>query len=207
VLLLVTGASGVGKTTVRKLLQPQLAPEVDCVELWDLCPYPRAQNLEWRQQTTELAVQRAVQLQPEGRHFLVCGDPIPAVEVAAAPSATQLDAIAFTLLDAESSQQAARLTARGDDQALLPNHHGFADWMRDQATNPLHMLEVVTTNAWDQMNWDRIPALAPNWHVNVIDTTNRTAEQVAATVLTWIRSAIAGNEPLLHITDPPTSLM
>jgi broad-specificity NMP kinase len=201
VLLLVTGASGIGKTTARKLLQPQLAPEVQCAELWDLSPKPLAQTLTWRQQTTELAVQRAVQLQREGRHFLLCGDPIAAVEATAAPSASHLDALAFCLLDAAPAAQAARLEARGDPPELLVHHHAFAEWMRKQATDPLHMLEVVTTNGWDQMRWDRLTALAPQWHVTVIDTTDRTPEHVSADVLRWIRSAIAGTTPTIRVAD------
>jgi hypothetical protein len=206
VLLLVTGASGIGKTTVRRLLQPQLTPEVECAELWDLSPKPLAQTLEWRQQATELAVERAAQLQREGRHFLLCGDPIAAVEAAAAPSASHLDALAFCLLDAAPVAQAARLAARGDPPGLLAHHHAFAEWMRYQATDPLHMLEVVSTSGWDQMRWDRIPALAPEWHVTVVDTTDRTPDQVSTGVLRWIRSAIAGVEPLLRIpADPPSA--
>jgi broad-specificity NMP kinase len=201
VLLLVTGASGIGKTTVRRLLEPQLRAEVDCAELWDLAPNPLAQSLEWRQRTTELAVQRTVQLQREGRHFLLCGDPIAAVEVAAAPSADHVDAIAFCLLDAAPGEQAARLHARGDDLAVLVHHQAFADWMRKNATDPMHMLEVVTPNSWDQMRWDRIPALAPQWHVHTIDTTDSSPQQVADAVLTWIRSAIAGTTPTIRVAD------
>ena len=204
-LLLVTGASGIGKSTVRKTLEPQLRAEVDCAELRDLAPSSLAYSLDWRQQTTELAVQRTVQLQREGRHFLLCGDPIAAVEVAAAPSAPLLDAIAFCLLDATPEAQAARLQSRGDDRALLLHHHAFADWMRQQATDPLHMLKVVTTNGWDRMRWDRIPALAPDWHVHTIDTTDTAPEQVADAVLSWARSVIAGAEPTIRVTDPASA--
>jgi broad-specificity NMP kinase len=203
VLLLVTGASGVGKSTVRKLLEPELVPEVECGELWDLSPHSLVRDLRWRQQTTDFAVQRAVRLQREGRHFLLCGDPIAAVEVAAAPSAVQLVAFAACLLDAIPAAQTARLAERGDDPTLLHHHHAFAAWMRAQATDPLHMLEVVTTNAWDQMHWDRIPPLADNWHAKVIDTTERSPHAVAQDVLAWTRSAIAGREPTMCITDPP----
>jgi hypothetical protein len=169
--------------------------------LWDLSPDPLVQDLAWRQQTTELAVQRTVQLQRDGRHLLLCGDPIAAVEVVAAPSATQLDAFACCLLDATAAAQAARLTTRGDDPSLLVHHQAFADWMRRQATNPNHMLDVVTTNAWDQMCWDRIPAIAPDWQIHVTDTTDRAPEQVSKTVLSWIRSAIAGVRPAIRISD------
>jgi hypothetical protein len=148
-------------------------------------------------------VRRTVQLQREGRHFLLCGDPIAAVEVAAAPSAPQLDAITCCLLDASPAAHGSRLTARGDDPALLVHHQAFADWMRKQATDPLHMLEVVTASGWEEMRWDRIPALVANWHVKVIDTTDRTPEEVSDHVLAWIRSAIAGVEPILRTTDAP----
>ena len=42
VLLLITGASGAGKSTVRAALEPDLAPAVECVELLDLVPVPEA---------------------------------------------------------------------------------------------------------------------------------------------------------------------
>ena len=117
----------------------------------------------------------AVQLQREGRYFLLCGDPIAAVEVVASPSAVHLETFPACLLDATAAVQAARLAQRGDDPTLLHHHQAFADWMRAQATDPRHVLEVVTTNGWDQMCWDRIPPLvAANWHVKVIDTSIRT---------------------------------
>jgi hypothetical protein len=203
VLLLVTGASGIGKTTVRRLLQPQLQVEVECAELWDLSPNPLAQSLDWRQRTTELAIQRTVQLQREGRHFLLCGDPIAAIEVVAAPSAPHLDGIAVCLLDADPDAQANRLRARGDDPALLIHHHACADWMRKQATDPLHMLEVVSKNGWNQMRWDRIPALASHWHVHTIDTSSKTPQAVADAALVWIRSAIASPDQAIHVPDTP----
>lgn len=200
VLLLVTGASGIGKTTTRRLLEPQLGPEVECAELSDLSPNPSSRNLAWRQRTTELAVQRTVQLQREGGHFLLCGDPIAAVEVVAVPSASQLDRVAFCLLDAVADAQAARLSARGDPPALLPHHLAFADWMRTQASDPMHMLEVVSTNGWDQMRWDRVPALAPYWTVTTIDTTDRDAAAVAAKVKAWICEVLSGTLPSLDPT-------
>lgn len=200
VLLLVTGASGVGKTTVRRLLQPQLGPEVECAELWDISPNPSAQNLEWRQRTTELAVQRTVQLQREGRHFLLCGDPIAAVEVIAAPSALELDRVAFCLLDADRQAQQQRLASRGDDAALLVHHHAFADWMRRQAADPTHMLEVVTTNGWAQMRWERVAALASRWTVHTIDTSAHDASVVATQVRSWLSGVLSGAEPSLDLT-------
>jgi predicted ABC-type ATPase len=109
VLLLITGASGVGKSTVRALVAPELGSEVECVELMDLTERPVAVTRVWRQQTTEAAVRRAVELQACGRHLLLAGDPVPAVEVVAAPSAPALDAIGVCLLDAAAEAQTERL--------------------------------------------------------------------------------------------------
>jgi len=120
-LLLITGASGVGKSTVRAVVAPELSPQVESVELRDLAP-SIATRLGWRQQAAEIAVRRAVELQASGRHLLLAGDPVPAIEVIAAPSAPQLDALAVCLLDVSAEAQAARLAARGDDPTLLVHH-------------------------------------------------------------------------------------
>ena len=70
--------------------------------------------------------------------------------------------------------------------------------MRQQAVDPLYMLEVVTTNGWDQMQWGRIPGLVHQWHVHTIDTTGDDPETVSVHVLRWIRDALAGDSPLVH---------
>ena len=75
VLLLITGASGVGKSTVRELVAPELSPAVECVELLQLCWRPSSMSRVWRQQTAEAAVRRAVELHACGRHLLLAGDP------------------------------------------------------------------------------------------------------------------------------------
>lgn len=96
--LLVSGASGAGKSTARRLIAGELEPEVQCVELHDVVPMPEVPTLVWRQQATEAVVCHALELQEEGRHVLLAGDPVAAGEVLAAPSADRLDAIAVCLL-------------------------------------------------------------------------------------------------------------
>jgi hypothetical protein len=201
-LLLITGASGVGKSTVRSMVAPELSPAVECTELLDLTPRPDAMTRVWRQQAAEAAVRRAVQLQPFGRHLLLAGDPVPAAEIVAAPSAPQLDAIAVCLLDASPDSQAARLAARGDDPALLPHHRAFADWMRKQASDPLHMTHVVSEAGWEEMRWERLERLAPAWRMHTVNTTHMTRREVADAVLDWCRRALAGNAPALRVSDP-----
>jgi hypothetical protein len=199
--MLVTGASGVGKSTVRSLIAPELVPVVECVELLDLTPRPPAITRAWRQQTAELAVRRAVDLDSTGRHLLLAGDPVPAIEVAAAPSASELDAIAVCLLDASADAQAARLQKRGEPAELLRHHQAFAEWMRHQARDPRHMTHVVSDGGWDQMRWDRLGDLAADWQIESIDTSSLSAEDVAASVLDWCRRAISGDAPTLHVNS------
>jgi hypothetical protein len=206
VLLLITGASGVGKSTVRALVAPELSPRVVSVELADLAPLPSSRTLTWRQQNAETAVRRAVELQAAGRHLLLAGDPVPAIEVIAAPSAPQLDAVAVCLLDASAEVQAARLTARGDDPTLLVHHQAFAEWMRGQASDPLHMAHVVSEDGWHEMRWERLEHLADSWRMHTINTSQLSREEVAAHALAWCRRALAGDAPVLQVNGGPDPL-
>jgi hypothetical protein len=199
-LLLVTGASGAGKSTTRRAIARDLSSEVDCVELGDVVSVPRYPTIAWRQEATEAVVRRALELQGDGRHILLSGDPVAAGEVMAAPSATQLDGIAACLLDLDPEAQRARLTERGDDPSLLAHHQAFADWMRAHARDPQHMLNVLTTDGWDAMRWDRLDITPGDgrWDMRVLDTSDLSREQVAGEVLRWCRDALAGRAPVMH---------
>lgn len=205
VLLLVTGASGVGKSSVRAAVAPELSPMVECIELLDLTPPPEAMTRVWRQQGAEAAVRRAVALQARGRHLLLAGDPVPAAELVAAPSAPELHGIAACLLDAAPEAQAERLAGRGDPPALLPHHVAFADWMRRQATEPRYMTHVVADGGWDEMRWERLEQVASAWGMHTIDTTSMTKAAVAEAVLRWCRRALAGDAPILRVPTPEAS--
>ena len=118
--LLVTGASGAGKSTVRREVAPRLSPEVECIELCDVAAVPVVPDKVWRQRATEAVVHRALELQAHGRHLLLSGDPVAAGEVLAAPSSVGLDGVAVCLLDVSPDIQAARLARRGDDPCYCP---------------------------------------------------------------------------------------
>ena len=198
--LLITGASGVGKSSVREAIAASLEPRVRCVELRDVVPIPPFPDLAWRQQSTEQVVQLALELQEEGRHLLLSGDPVAPGEVLAAPSAERLERIAACLLDCAPEVQRARLLARGDPPATLPDHLAFAAWMREHAADPGHMPEVLTTNGWEQMRWERWPAPwrgAERWNVETIDTSERTIAEVAAAALAWAEASLRGETPAL----------
>lgn len=200
-LLLVTGASGAGKSTTRRLIAGDLAPETESVELGHVVSFPPVPTIAWRQQATETVVQRAVALQAEGRHLLLAGDPVAAGEVVAAPSADKLDAIAACLLDVDPDVQTARLARRGDDPRQLVDHVAFAEWMRGHARDPGHMPHVLSTNGWDAMRWDRLANLDPSnggWAVHVVDTSGRSSELVAQQVLAWCLAALSGRVPVMR---------
>jgi hypothetical protein len=203
--LLLTGASGSGKSTVRELVADELAAEVECVELGHVARIPPVPTIGWRQQATETAVRRALNLQAAGRHLLLAGDPVAAGEVIAAPSADKLHAIAVCLLDVSAEVQATRLAHRGDDPRLLADHQAFAVWMRAHARDPNHMLHVLSTNGWDAMRWDRVRRVDPGnggWDMHVLDTSARPRDEVAEEILTWCRRALSGQAPQIRLAEP-----
>jgi hypothetical protein len=199
VFLLVTGASGAGKSSTRALIDRELSPVVECVELGHVVDVPAIPTKAWRQYATEVVVRRALQRQREGRHLLLSGDPVAAGEVVAAPSAVALDGLAICLLDLSPEAQGARLAARGDDPALLHRHQAFAEWMRGHADDPLHMTHVLSADGWEEMRWDRLAALASAWRMVRIDTTAMTRDGVADAVLEWCRQALGGQAPSLSL--------
>jgi hypothetical protein len=200
--LLVTGASGAGKSTARLAAARELSAEIDSVELGDVVEIPARPTIAWRQRATETVVQRALERQADGRHLLLCGDPVAPGEVLAAPSATRLTGVAVCLLDLNPDAQTARLSRRGDDPALFVHHHAFADWMRGHARDPRHLPHVVTADAWEAMRWERWTGVDPNdgtWGVTVLDTTELSPEDVATEVVAWCRRALRGHTPVMKV--------
>lgn len=186
---LVTGASGAGKSTVRRLVEPEFDGHVVTAELATLGITPEW-SLRWRHQVLERVVQQALQVQQEGQHFLLCGDPIPPGELYAVPSADQLDHVEVCLLDVSADEQRRRLIARGDDPELIPRHIAFAEWMRHHVVDHRHRPEVIMQDGWREMRWDRwlndeqthVP-----WRSYRIDTTTLQPADVAERVAAWIR--------------------
>ncbi len=192
-LFLVTGASCVGKTTIRPRVLELLGSDWEGVELKDLGEVPPVPGVAWRHEMAERALRRALELQP--RHLLLAGDPVPAAELAAAPSGCELP-IFVCLLDVGRDRHIERLRKRHEPESLIPNHLAWADWLRQHATNPVHVLEAITTDAWAEMNWDRL-ATARDWTVTVIDTSEKTPEHTAHEVAGWATAAREGRIPPL----------
>jgi hypothetical protein len=198
VLLLVSGASGAGKSTVRAAIAAGLEPTVTTAELRDLDALPDVPTLEWRQRMAERAVLRAHELDRDGRHLLLTGDPVAPGEVLAAPSAPSID-IAVCLLDVDEPTQRDRLARRGDPKELLPRHVAFAEWMRHHARDPRHMPHVLSTDGWHEMRWSRLTAMTVDeWRISVIDSSNLTREEAGQAVLQWVSDAIEGLAPVFR---------
>jgi hypothetical protein len=186
---LVTGASGAGKTTVRKLIEAEIAGQVAVCELATLGLTPEW-SLRWRHRAVEQVVQLALQKQRSGMHFLLCGDPVPPGELYAAPGAVELAEIQVCLLDISPEKQIERLTQRGDAPELIPHHVAFAEWMRHHVIDHRYRPEVIINGGWEKMRWDvwnsdevtRVP-----WSSYIIDTSPLNPIEVAEQVLAWIK--------------------
>ena len=105
-LLLVSGASGSGESTVRQRVAPMLGDGFEAAECHDFAAAPDPPTKAWRQWTAELAVRRAIGLQREGRSLLLSGDPIAPGEVVAARSA----GLVFARARRAQVDQALRMT-------------------------------------------------------------------------------------------------
>lgn len=189
---LVTGASGVGKTSVRKLIEGEIADRVVSCELGMLGLTPEW-SLRWRHQAVEKAVQLALEHQKAGKHFLLCGDPVPPGELFAAPSAGELSGIRVCLLDASSQRQTERLRSRGDSEELIPHHVAFAEWMRRHAVDHRHRPEVIMNDGWEKMRWEvwnseKVTEVPWKSHIN--DTSELEPAEVARQVLSWMQMHI-----------------
>jgi hypothetical protein len=195
VLLLISGASGAGKTSVREVIAEELSPDVEAVELRHLDTVPAVPDLAWRQRMAERAVARSHELDLHGRHLLLAGDPVAPGEVLAAPSATMVD-IAVCLLDVSEAAQRERLRRRGDPEELVPHHVAFADWLRRHAGDPAHMPHVLSTGGWQEMQWSRLSTLP--WRITVIDGSSMTVAEAGRAALQWIRDAINGRAPVFR---------
>lgn len=197
-LLVVNGASGAGKSTIRERVAARLG--IESVEIRTLRPDEPVRTTAQRQQVGEKVVAQAARLDREGRHLLFCGDPFPPGEVLACPSADLVD-IAVCLLDVTAEEQLRRLRQRGEPEDGLVHHVAFADWMRAHAADPRVRPEVITAAGWSGMVWTRWTGRAERptaWRPWVIDTTELVPDVVADRVVAWGRGAVEGTVPVFH---------
>ena len=201
-LLSVTGASGVGKSTALAALTHAFAnSKLVCVE-FDSVGVPEeivhstgADGTTWRHRTIEHWVQRAVAEQRAGRHLVLCGQ-VPVGELLAVPSAELLDGIAACLLHCSPEVRRQRLIGRGENPEELEAQLSFGEWIYNHMTDPTYMPEVIRVDGAMPMHWERWThwkAGDPRWSFEVIDTDALTPEQVAERVVAWVRGTLSAH--------------
>lgn len=193
-LLSVTGASGVGKSTVLAALEASdLGGDVTCVE-FDSVGVPAGADTAWRHGAIEHWVRFAVEEQDAGRHVLLAGQ-VPPGELLAAPSVDRLDGIAVCVLHSSPEVQEARLIGRGETADSLVHHLPFGVWFGAHARDPQHAPEVVRVETATRMVWERWEHLQPGdprWPVSIIDTDALSPADVAERVKSWVRTVLTG---------------
>lgn len=189
-LLVVTGASGAGKTTVRERVAARL--RIESIEVRTMRPDRPVRTTATRQEVGEQVVARAVELDRLGQHLLFCGDPFPPGEVLACPSADQVD-IAVCHLHVSAEEQVRRLRERGEPEESLVHHVRFAEWMLAHVQDPRGRPEVIVEAGWSEMVWNRWLGrddVADVWASQVVDTTGRRPDEVAEEVSRWGQRAL-----------------
>jgi hypothetical protein len=192
VLLLVTGASGAGKTASFDGVQRALErAAVVCADFDAVGVSPDADTV-WRQRTVEHWVQRAAVEQRLGRHFVLFGQ-VPVGELLAAPSTASIDGVGACLLHCSAEVRRERLIGRGEDPNQLDAHVAFGDWLHEHTLDPTHKPDVIRVPGSVEMRWDRWESWSPGdprWSFEVIDTDLLTTRQVGAQVKAWIVRSI-----------------
>lgn len=201
-LLSVTGASGVGKSTVLSALAAaEWGGGVRCVE-FDSVGVPEGADTAWRHSAVEGWVRFALEAQDAGEHVMLFGQ-VPPGELLAAPSADRLDGLAVCVLASSPEVQRARLIGRGEAAGGLVDHLRFGAWFAEHARDPGWAPEVVRVDTAVPMRWDRWQdwrAGDPRWAFAIVDTDDLAPADVARLVEAWARDALEKDVGVLHVT-------
>lgn len=188
-LLKLTGSSCAGKTTFARAMagrMPRLA-----VHDFDEVGVPEHPDHQWRHQTTEAWVRRALEYQDRGIDLLLTWQ-TPLGEVLAAPSSLLLDGIAVCLVDVDDQTRQKRLSERDGgrwDAAAVEAFLGWAAWHRQHRLDPQSRLEVITAGGWKDMAWHRWTDWSADdarWRSHLLDTTDQPVTASADQVVQWI---------------------
>ncbi len=156
-LLNVTGSSCAGKTTllcrVAELLDRD---DVDAAD-FDEIGVPEDAVTDWRHVANEQWIQRALDLQSQGRHLLIASQ-TPLGELLATPSAVELDAISNCVVDVADGDRVRRLRQRDSakwSEETLEAFVRWGRWHRHHAQDPSHLPDVIVKPSSVPMAWDR----------------------------------------------------
>jgi hypothetical protein len=202
-LFLLFGSSASGKTSVLEPLRERLPGRA--IHDFDEVGVPSGATKRWRQQANERWVRRALDYQADGVDLLLA-EQTPFGELLASPSATRLEAISACLLECDDETRAARLEPRGPEffartNSILENYLGWAEWMRNHARDPAWRPFVIRRGSSEEMRWERWSdwrAGDPRWRVAVVDTSERSVDEVAGALATWVAGERALHERGAH---------
>jgi hypothetical protein len=190
-LLMLTGSSCSGKTTLARALGDRLAGAV--IHDHDEIGVPEDADAHWRNRTTEQWIRRALEYQDRGLDVVLTGQS-PLGEILASPSAPQLDAIAVCLVHVADEERRRRLDRRDDGRwppAALDSFLGWSAWHRGHAADPRYRPEVIIDGSWADMAWDRWSTWTKDdrrWDTYLLDTTGRSIAQSVDDLEHWVMS-------------------
>lgn len=189
-LILMSGSSGAGKTTIG----PRVATLVDDLVFHDIDEPGGPQGSD-RVDVLDGWIRRAVALERDGLDMLLATQS-PFGELLACPNADQIDALAGCCLDCRDTVRARRIKDRGRPYAdiLGMDIMCWAVFHRMHAADPQWEQRVICKGAYPERHWHRWIEWTtddPRWAVPTFDTSDQTPDQVAAIVAAWIVTAKA----------------
>jgi hypothetical protein len=182
----VTGASGSGKTACLPNLR-ELLPDIIMYD-FDEIGVPDGADTAWRQNTTEVWLQKMHEHQASGRDVIICGGAVFG-EILACPTANEIDQIRVCLLDCHDVVRIDRIRSRGtygDTQDML----NWAAWQRLHAVDPQWRPDVIQSVGAEGMHWHRWESWQrgdPRWNTWVLDTSDLSIPDVADEIERWVR--------------------
>lgn len=184
-LYFIGGASGSGKTAILNELKTILVDAINVYDFDDI-GVPDGADKKWRQESTEKWLQKLVH---EGKDACLLGQ-IVLGELLACPSAQQIDRVNFCLLDVNDFERIQRLKKRntyGADQNML----NWSAWLRMHHQDPQWTQHVLKEECWsglDFSRWDQWDTWEDRAHIQLLDTTPYSVQEVAHQVADWIKT-------------------
>jgi hypothetical protein len=186
-LAVVFGASGSGKSTQAALLREALTDVAvhDFDEVGGSPPWDSG----WRRGQTNVWIERA---RGESGDTLLFGG-VPG-EMLASPAATDLDGLAFCLLDCSDVERVRRIVRRQAGEPISPHqlwdHVAWGVWLRFHASDPAWWAGPIRADedgfSWSR--WESWRAGDPRWRIDRVDTTGRPPAETARSLAAWFRA-------------------
>jgi dephospho-CoA kinase len=138
-ILVITGASGAGKTTAVRALEARGRPGVRCFE-FDSIGIPSADVMDrdfggpeaWQADATKRWIARLVPETVSGQISILDGQTRPTFVLAALPLSENVH-LRIVLVECSSDARRVRLTERGQPEAATPTMENWAAYLRGQA--------------------------------------------------------------------------